>query len=59
MMEKMAALIGEIKAKIEELESLAMNKEMPEYEDEGEDEMPEMDMKKAAFIAKMKKDMME
>ena len=57
MMEKMAALIGEIKAKIEELESLAMNKEMPEYEDE--DEMPEMDMKKAAFIAKMKKDMME
>lgn len=59
MMEKMTALIGEIKAKIEELESLAMNKEMPEYEDEGEDDdMPEMDMKKAAFIAKMKKDMM-
>lgn len=59
MMEKMAALIGEIKAKVDELESLAMNKEMPEYEDEGEDDAPEMDMKKAAFIAKMKKDMME
>ena len=59
MMEKMAELIGEIKAKIEELESLALNKEMPEYEDEGEEEMPEMDLKKASFIAKMKKDMME
>ena len=58
MMEKMAELIGEIKAKVEELENLALNKEMPEYEEE-EDEAPEMDLKKASFIAKMKKDMME
>lgn len=56
MSDKMAALIGEIKAKIEELESLALNKEMPDYEEE--EEAPEMDMKKASFIAKMKKDMM-
>lgn len=57
MSEKIAELIAEIKEKVQELEMIAMNKEMPEYEMEDEEEMPEMDMKKAAFIAKMKKEM--
>jgi hypothetical protein len=58
MMDKMAELIGEIKEKLAELEMMAMNKEMPEYEASEEEIAPEMDMKKAAFVAKMKKDMM-
>lgn len=58
-MDKMAELIGEIKEKITELEMLAMNKEMPEMEYEAEEsEDSGADMKKMAFIAKMKKEMM-
>lgn len=57
MSEKIAELIAEIKEKVQELEMIAMNKEMPEYEMEDDEEIPEMDMKKAAFIAKMKKEM--
>lgn len=58
MMDKMAELIGEIKEKLMELEMMAMNKEMPSYDaSEDDEEEGGMDMKKAAFIAKMKKDM--
>lgn len=62
-MNKMEQLIGELKAKLAELEAMALNKEQPEMEeqeDEMEDEMEDgMDLKKATFIAQMKKQMME
>lgn len=58
-MSKMEQLLSEIKEKIAELEAMALNKEMPEMDEMEEDEDDGMDLKKATFIAQMKKQMME